>query len=403
MSRRRNTDSRWRKTRWQGVYERNGRYHGQLYTGKENGRSQYEWLDGEPTGQAAADALATARASRAGSHRTGRRRHTVASWAQRTTEHPNGLWLALRPRSKPASNRTYAEQAAPFVAAYGDMPLSDLDGDVELALEWLEVKGMRWTLGGVRAMCTDARRAGHIAANPFLGLGISTGAGRKHIDVLTVEQVDELAACAEKTWRRGAYGKLWRALIYWQAYVGSRPAEGYGLIRPDIDAKAGLVTIERQRPPVDARTPVDELPPPKNGQARTVNVHPLALEAVLSLPTPLRSQTPLFHARRGGPLSGASQHYYWHPIRSAFGNPSLDLYELRHFCGSYHLNDLELAPQDVAEQLGHTDGGVLVQRLYGHPSQELARRRIAAAYEQPQPLVAVPAQGVRLAGDSHEA
>jgi hypothetical protein len=29
--------------------------------------------------------------------------------------------------------------------------------------------------------------------------------------------------------------------------------------------------------------------------------------------------------------SGQVQHYYWHPIRCAFGNPSLDVYELRHF------------------------------------------------------------------------
>jgi hypothetical protein len=82
-------------------------------------------------------------------------------------------------------------------------------------------------------------------------------------------------------------------------------------------------------------------------------------------------------------MHGGTQHYYWHPIRCAFGQPGMDLYELRHFCGSYHLNDLQLAPQDVAHQLGHTDGGVLVQKLYGHASAELARRRIADAYRRP--------------------
>ena len=77
------------------------------------------------------------------------------------------------------------------------------------------------------------------------------------------------------------------------------------------------------------------------------------------------------------------QHYYWHPIRCAFGNPSLDLYELRHFCASYMLNDLDLHAEDVAAQLGHTDGGVLVQRLYGHPSTELARKRAHEAHRRP--------------------
>ena len=77
------------------------------------------------------------------------------------------------------------------------------------------------------------------------------------------------------------------------------------------------------------------------------------------------------------------QHYYWHPVRSAFGNPSLDLYELRHFCASYMLNDLDLHAEDVAAQLGRTDGVVLVQRLYGHPSTELARKRAHEAHRRP--------------------
>jgi len=38
------------------------------------------------------------------------------------------------------------------------------------------------------------------------------------------------------------------------------------------------------------------------------------------------------------------------------------------------------SPEDVVIQLGHTDGGTLVSRLYGHPSEERARARIAAAF-----------------------
>lgn len=36
---------------------------------------------------------------------------------------------------------------------------------------------------------------------------------------------------------------------------------------------------------------------------------------------------------------------------------------MRHFRASWLFNDLELPAQDVAHQLGHTDGGALVQRL----------------------------------------
>jgi hypothetical protein len=56
----------------------------------------------------------------------------------------------------------------------------------------------------------------------------------------------------------------------------------------------------------------------------------------------------------------------------------MDFYELRHFCGAWLFNDLELPAQDVAHQLGHEDGGGLVQRLYGHPNERLARERIEA-------------------------
>jgi integrase len=63
---------------------------------------------------------------------------------------------------------------------------------------------------------------------------------------------------------------------------------------------------------------------------------------------------------------------------------------LRHYCASYLLNGLELPPQDVAQQLGHTDGGVLVQTLYGHPNEKLARERIKLAFASAdQPLRAI--------------
>jgi integrase len=57
----------------------------------------------------------------------------------------------------------------------------------------------------------------------------------------------------------------------------------------------------------------------------------------------------------------------------------MDFYELRHFCGAWLFNELELPAQDVAHQLGHKNGGALVQRLYGHPSERLARERIKRA------------------------
>lgn len=52
----------------------------------------------------------------------------------------------------------------------------------------------------------------------------------------------------------------------------------------------------------------------------------------------------------------------------------------RHFAGWYMINVLELPSEDVAIALGHTDGGELVRKLYGHRDRERALARVTAAY-----------------------
>jgi integrase len=62
----------------------------------------------------------------------------------------------------------------------------------------------------------------------------------------------------------------------------------------------------------------------------------------------------------------------------ATGGRDADLYELRHACATWLL-ERGPTPADVAVQLGHTDGGRLVQVLYGHPSEDAARERLKLA------------------------
>jgi integrase len=118
---------------------------------------------------------------------------------------------------------------------------------------------------------------------------------------------------------------------------------------------------------------------PKNGKTRTIVLTVPAKAGLLAMPRPADGDAMVFRGKKGGLLTGRTQHYYWHPVRCCFDMPSMDFYELRHFCGSWLFNDLELPAQDVAHQLGHTDGGALVQRLYGHLSERLARERIKRA------------------------
>ena len=144
MAKRGTASGEFRRTRWSGVYERNGLYYPRLYVGKVDGRSKFEWLDPQPRGELAADELARVRAGRSRRASAGGRTPSRRG-ARSSDDHPLGLWLSLRPRAKESTNRGYADQVKPFVAEYGDMLLRDVD--VELALEWLEVRRMRWTLG----------------------------------------------------------------------------------------------------------------------------------------------------------------------------------------------------------------------------------------------------------------
>jgi len=225
----------------------------------------------------------------------------------------------------------------------------------------------------LRAMFSDARRAGLVDLNPFAGLGLLGSRGRKDLDVLTRSEVERLAECGIEVWS-GEVGLSMRALVLTAAFVGMRPAELYGLRWSDLDLRNDEVRVERQ---YSAKSRTFELP--KNGQKRTIVLTAPAKVALLGMPRPVNPDELIFRGSRGGPLTGRTQHYYWHPVRSRFGRPSMDLYELRHFCGAWLFNDLELPAQDVAHQLGHTDGGALVQRLYGHPSDKLARERIKRA------------------------
>ncbi|MGA9284215.1 MAG: tyrosine-type recombinase/integrase [Solirubrobacteraceae bacterium] len=191
--------------------------------------------------------------------------------------------------------------------------------------------------------------------------------------MLTRGEVDQLAAYAVEVWS-GEVALTICALILMAGFVGMRPAELYGLRWSDIDIRADEIHVERQ---YSASTRSFELP--KNGKTRTIVLTAPAKAGLLAMPRPVDGDAVVFRGKKGGVLTGRTQHYYWHPVHCRFGRPSMDFYELRHFCGSWLFNDLELPAQDVAHQLGHTDGGALVQRLYGHPSERLARERIKRA------------------------
>jgi integrase len=136
----------------------------------------------------------------------------------------------------------------------------------------------RWTLGGIRAMFSDARRVGLVDTNPFAGLRLRGSRGRKDIDIPARDEVERLAEYAVEVWS-GEVALTIRALILMAAFVGMRPAELYGLRWSDIDIRADEVHVERQYSASTRR-----FESPKNGKTRTSVLTAPAKAGLLAMP-----------------------------------------------------------------------------------------------------------------------
>jgi integrase len=113
----------------------------------------------------------------------------------------------------------------------------------------------------------------------------------------------------------------------------------------------------------------------KNGRTRTVYLP----DEALARSTAAGHGQALFVTPTGRGMGGATSHYYWHPVRCAFGRPDLDFYALRHFYGT-HLASLGVSAENIAQAMGHTDGGKLALTTYIHATAQGSRAAIAAAF-----------------------
>lgn len=294
------------------------------------------------------------------------RRRSTATVAQYAAS-----WLRLHPRARLSTVRHYEECLRAFLVEHGSTKLDDWSRPQALA--WAVAH--RTALPVVRAMFSDARRDGLVAENPFTDLRLQQSRGRRDLDVLSVDQVQALAEVARKT-----FGPGFAAFVLTAAYTGMRPGELYALRWPRIRFGTGEIEIA-----ASYSTKSRETTAPKNNRHRLIVLFPEAREALSKVPRD--DGTVVFRTLRGKPLDGASLSYYWNPVRIAVGLPGLDTYALRHFCAAHLLNTLGHEAEDVAYQLGHTDGGVLVRKLYGHPSEELARERLKAGFGRKTTLV----------------
>ena len=337
-------------------------------------KNNQRWVGTFPTHAEAREAERTAETAIAPSARA----RTVGEWV--------AVWLRDYQRSAPATRRTYAYATKRIVTDIGEKRLDRIDRPTarRLANEWPNQVSRV-----ARTLFADATRDGLIALNPFTDLRLETPKGRKDLTALSEDEIAALASAAVKA--LGPYGPEFAAAVTFLGYVGCRPGELCALRHADLDATKGEIAI---RFSLDGQGGEKA---PKNGKPRVVVVPPPALQAALSVARRLDSPY-LFHSARGKRLSKLTLSYNFRLVRAAWhaagGREKVEPYELRHAAAT-NLMHRGLPPHVVAAQLGHSDGGALVQRLYGHPEEGRMRDQVHLAFAGWEASEAQPARGRR--------
>jgi len=288
---------------------------------------------------------------------------TIAEFAAR--------WLTDYPRPRTATNRTHGQAIRGFVAAFGKRQPQTIT----------RKEARTWALAhpashaALRAMWSDMHNEEVVSANPWSNLRLPQSRGRADTAPPTDAELAALMFFARKL-KEESYGERYASMIEFAAYTGMRRGELCVLTWADIEFKERRVTVSKTLS--DDR----EVLPPKNGQARKIVLSPQAAAALQRLPRPIDADALIFTTPNGKRFSKSTWHYHWNPVRIAAGKPDMDWHELRHWCATYLVTALGLSFPDAAEQLGHTDGGALLARLYFHADKERALDSIARAFER---------------------
>jgi integrase len=289
---------------------------------------------------------------------------TVRDFWERWTTDP------LFARPKESTNIHNGERTRAFVERYGARRIDQVDDDI--VGDWLAGGKHNGTVPALRAMFNDAAsaKAGRLVRhNPFARLGISKGPGRRHEQPPSEEQVWKLIRCA-----RELASPSFAAWLQVAAFTGLRPGELDALRRTNVDLDRSRLLVVEQ---FSAKTRTFTLP--KNGLTREAPLTDPAREAITALP--VESEF-CFAPIRGEHWTASARAYHWKAVKGAAGWAGSLYLATRHFAGWYMVNILDVPSEDVAIALGHTDGGELVRRLYGHRDHERALDRVTVAYER---------------------
>ena len=277
------------------------------------------------------------------------------------------MTMGRKPRELAASTITTNAQAMrPFVAEFGAVRADRLDEDVVIA--WCETQP-GFVVEGLRAMFSWAVQKRLVKNNPMAFVQSRRGDGRRDLRVIATTDVERLVRAAEACWP-DVTGVRLSVLLVLLAYSGMRPSEAFALRPEHLD-------FERRRIYLDWQLGCQgELKALKNARKRVVVMDQVVIAALEDLLPKLVGNELLFRTVTGCKLNSKSKwSYYWDPIRKKAGFNDMDVYELRHYFAKLML-DNDARAEDVAEQLGHSDGGELVRRLYGHPDKNIRLARL---------------------------
>jgi integrase len=294
---------------------------------------------------------------------------TVVSFAAR--------WPIDFPRPKASTTRHNTERVSDFARLHGRLRMADVDS--RLVDRYLSADPARkQRVPALRAMFNDAKRRGIVTHNPFAELGLSRTRGNRDRPPPSQEQVARMLDIA---WR--ITPPSFAAWLQCATATGMRPGELDALRWHRVDLGRDEIDV-REQWNAGAR----QFTAPKNGKPRVIAITPPARDALLRLP---RGDGFVFPNLRGSYWTPSSRTFHWNRVRAKADLDGFTLYVCtRHFAAWYMLNVLGLPASVVAHQLGHEDGGRLVELTYGHRERARSLDAIKRAWAaEVRPLRAV--------------
>lgn len=292
---------------------------------------------------------------------------TVAEWRDRWVTDP--LWT----RPADSTNINHAERTKRFAERYGTRNLCDVDDKV--VAEWIAGGRNRSTVQVLRTMFNDAMsaEAGRLVhVNPFAGLRLARSRGNKDKQPPNEEQISALIELA-----RELTTPSFADYLEFAGLTAMRPGEMDAFGWDEIDPDASEVDVRRQW-----NAKAQKFTAPKYGRHRVSLV--IDAHAVLKRAERYRcDDVPwVFPTERGHHFTPSSRNHHWNRVRAAAGLGDTTLYlATRHYCAWRLYVVLGLPKEVVAAQLGHKDGGKLIEDLYGHPDTGLRLKAVRKAYD----------------------